>query len=278
MMHAFLPTSSVERAWNTRRMSSRNRVAIVTGAAQGIGLQIASAFAKTGANIVLASRSADKLTAARDMVEAIGHEALAVATDLRNDGAIRHLVERTLERFGRIDVLVNNSGIAGPTKPLWDVDVDEWDDTFAVNVRGGFLCSRAVLPPMMEAKSGSIVFIGSMTGKRPLWGRTPYSASKLALVGLVRTLALEAGPHGIRVNLISPGPVAGERIEAVIRNQSRVRDISVDQVRRELLRDAPLGRFVAPVDVASAAVFLAGDEARSITGEDLNVSGGIVMY
>lgn len=255
-----------------------NRVAVVTGAAQGIGLEIALAFAKKGAHIVLASRSADKLAEAQGAVEALGQEALALPTDLRDEGEIRRLIDRTLERFGRIDVLVNNSGIAGPTKPLWDVDAHEWDETFAVNVRGGFLCARAVLPAMMQAQSGAILFIGSMTGKRPLWGRTPYSSSKLALVGLVRTLALEAGPHGIRVNLISPGPVDGERIEAVVRNQASVRNISIDEVRREILRDSPLGRFIPPADIASAALFLVSDEAGSITGEDLNVSAGVVMY
>ena len=259
-------------------MSIPSRVVVVTGAAQGIGLEIALAFAKNGAHIILASRSADKLAAAREVVEALGQEALAVPTDLRDEGAVRHLIEQTLERFGRIDVLVNNSGIAGPTKPLWDVDAHEWDDTFAVNVRGAFLCARAVLPAMIAAKSGSILCIGSMTGKRPLWGRTPYSASKLALVGLVRTLAVEAGPYGIRVNLISPGPVQGERIEAVLRSQASARNVPVDEARREMLRDAPLARLVAPADIASAALFLASDEAHSITGEDLNVSAGIVMY
>ena len=181
---------------------------------------------------------------------------------------------RTLDRFGRVDVLVNNSGVTGPTTPLWDVDPSDWHETFDVNVTGTYLCCRAFLPSMIERRSGSIVIIGSMTGKRPLWGRSPYAASKLAVVGLARTLALEVGPHGIRVNVISPGPVEGERIEGVIRGQAEGRGISADQVRNELTSASPLNRLVPPDDVAATAVFLASSEARSITGEDINVSAG----
>ncbi len=131
---------------------------------------------------------------------------------------------------------------------------------------------------MIERQSGSIIFISSMTGKRPLFGRTPYAAGKLALVGLARTLAWETGPYRIRVNVISPGPVAGERVERVIRFQAEAEDISTDESRRRFTSSSPLGRLVPPGDIANAAVFLASDQAASITGEDLNVSAGTVMY
>jgi NAD(P)-dependent dehydrogenase (short-subunit alcohol dehydrogenase family) len=120
--------------------------------------------------------------------------------------------------------------------------------------------------------------IGSMTGKRPLFGRTPYAAAKLGLVGLVRTLAWEVGPHNIRVNLISPGPVEGERIGRVLEGMASAQGISNEEARRLFLRDSPLGRMAPPADVANAAVFLASDLSGSTTGEDYNVSGGIVMY
>src|SRR5205085_7689065 len=153
-----------------------------------------------------------------------------------------------------------------------------WQETFAVNVAGTYLCCRAFLPTMIEQRSGCIIIIGSMTAKRPLFGRTPYAASKMALVGLARTLAWEVGPYGIRVNVISPGPVEGERIEWVIRKQAEARGISVEEARQQFTSSSPLGRLIPASDVAAAAVFLASDRAASVTGEDLNVSAGTVMY
>ena len=140
------------------------------------------------------------------------------------------------------------------------------------------LCCRAFVPSMIERRSGSIIIIGSMTGKRPLWGRSPYAASKLALVGLARTLALETGPFRVRVNVISPGAVEGERIEWVIRQKAEGRGISIEVARAELASGSPLNRLVPPADVAAVVLFLASDKAGSITGEDVNVSAGLVTY
>jgi NAD(P)-dependent dehydrogenase (short-subunit alcohol dehydrogenase family) len=131
---------------------------------------------------------------------------------------------------------------------------------------------------MVERGSGSVVVIGSSTGKRALWGRTPYAASKLGLVGLVRTLAVELGPRGVRVNLISPGGVEGPRIDAVIHEQARAGGISYEAVYNDYVKTVPLRRLVTADEIAAAAVFLASDASSSITGEDLNVSGGFVMH
>jgi NAD(P)-dependent dehydrogenase (short-subunit alcohol dehydrogenase family) len=131
---------------------------------------------------------------------------------------------------------------------------------------------------MIRRGSGSVVVIGSTTGKRPLYGRTPYAASKMALVGLVRTLAVELGPLGVRVNLISPGGIAGPRIESVIREQARAAGTSYEAACEEYTRATPLRRLIPPEDIAAAAVFLASDASASITGEDMNVSGGLAMY
>jgi NAD(P)-dependent dehydrogenase (short-subunit alcohol dehydrogenase family) len=131
---------------------------------------------------------------------------------------------------------------------------------------------------MIERGRGSIVVIGSTTGKRPLYGRTPYAASKLGLVGLVRTLAVELGPLGVRVNLISPGAVAGPRIEGVIRAQARAAGMSYEAVHEEATKTTPLRRLIPPEDIAAAAIFLASDASASTTGEDLNVSGGLAMH
>ena len=259
-------------------MDLEGQVAVITGAGRGIGRSIALAFASEGANLVLASRTEQALHETRSSIEGLGREGIVVPTDISRPASVQNLAERALEHFGRVDVLVNNSGVGGPSSPLWEIDDEDWERTFTVNVTGTYLCCRAFLPSMIERRSGSVIIIGSMTGKRPLWGRTPYAASKMALVGLARTLALETGPYGVRVNVISPGAVEGERIEWVFLKQAEGRGISLDEVRREFARESPLERLVPPGDVAAAAVFLASSRARSITGEDMNVSAGLVMH
>ena len=256
----------------------KDKIVVVTGGGRGLGRVIALACAREGADLVLASRSVEALQETRAEVESLGREALVVPTDIRHEDSVRNLAEQALTRFGHIDILVNNTGITGPTAPLWEITPVEWEETFAVNVTGAYLCCRAFLPSMIERRSGSILFISSMTGKRPLFGRTPYAAGKIALVGLARTLAWETGPYGIRVNVVSPGPIEGERVERVIRNQAQAEGISEDEARRRFTSSSPLGRLVPPGDIADAVVFLASDKAASITGEDLNVSAGTAMY
>jgi len=145
-------------------------------------------------------------------------------------------------------------------------------------VTGVWLCARAFLPSMVERGGGSFIAIGSMTGKRPLWGRTPYASSKTALIGLVRTLAVETAASGVRVNLVSPGPVASERMEWVFRAQAEGRGITQEQARREMVDQIPLGRLIEPEEVADVVVALGLGRLAAVTGEDLNASGGMVMY
>ena len=259
-------------------MELQDKIAVITGAGRGIGRTIALAYAKEGADLVLASRSRGTLEETQAMVEDLGCKALVVPTDIRNEDSVNNLAEQALGFFGRVDVLVNNSGITGPTTPLWNISLADWQETFAVNVNGAYLCCRAFLPGMIEQRSGSIIMISSMTGKRPLYGRTPYAGTKLALVGIARTLAWEVGPYGIRVNVISPGAVEGGRIKRVVRDMAAAQGISEDEALRQFTSNSPLGRLVPPVDIAAAAVFLSSDRSVSITGEDLNVSAGTVMY
>jgi NAD(P)-dependent dehydrogenase (short-subunit alcohol dehydrogenase family) len=211
-------------------------------------------------------------------VRAVGGRASVVRMDLREPASIEAAAKAVQEEFGRVDVLVNNSGVGGPSAPLWEIDPEEWEDTFRVNVTGTFLVCRAFLPGMVERRSGSVVVIGSMTGKRPLVNRTPYAASKTALIGLVRTLAFELGPHGIRVNLVSPGPVEGKRIQWVLEQQAKARGITFEQARDDFTSGSPLKRLVPPGDVADAVAYLASPRSASITGDDINVSAGLVMY
>jgi NAD(P)-dependent dehydrogenase (short-subunit alcohol dehydrogenase family) len=259
-------------------MLLKEKVAVITGAGRGIGRAIALAYAQEGAQVVLAARSVEALQETQAEVARLGGMGIVIPTDISDPDAIEALVTQTLAHYSRIDILVNNSGIGGPTVPLWEIAPADWEETFKVNVTGTFLCCRAFLPHMIQRRTGSIVIISSMTGKRPLLNRTPYAASKMALVGLARTLAWETGPYNIRVNAISPGPVEGKRIEWVIRAQAEARGISVDEARQQFTGSSPLGQLVAASDVADAAVFLASDKAKAITGEDLNVSAGTVMY
>lgn len=259
-------------------MLMEGAVAVVVGSGTGIGREIALRMGTEGADVVLAGRSRADMDDVADRLRAQGRRALVLPLDLRDPGSVTAAADRAREEFGRVDALVANSGVAGPTKPLTEVDRDEWDDTFAVNVTGVFLCCRAFLPAMLEAGSGSVVVIGSMTGKRPLLHRSPYAASKMALVGLVRTLAAEVGPSGVRVNLVSPGGVEGPRLDRVIAGQARARGITEDQARAAFAEGAPLGRLVTAGDVADTTVFLSSARAAAITGQDVNVTAGAVMY
>ena len=259
-------------------MNNRRRVTVITGASQGIGEVIAQTFGAAGDAVVLAARNTDNLERVADEVERTGGEPLVLATDVTDAESVEYTMAKTVETFGRIDVVVANSGVGGPSGVLWKLDPDEWDAAFEVNVKGVFLTARAAIPHMMSEGSGSLVIIGSISGKRPLFGRTAYTSTKAALVGLARTLAIEAGPHNIRVNLISPGFVAGPRIDWVIKTQAEARGVDAEVVRREFEAESPLGQLTSPQAIADAAVFLASPQASEITGADVNVNSGVVMY
>lgn len=254
------------------------RVSVVTGASQGIGRVIAGSLARRGDAVVLAARNKANLEDVAAEIEQAGGTALVAPTDVTDLASVEATAAAAVERFGRIDAVVANSGIGGPSGVLWEADPQQWRDTFDVNVTGVFHTLRATLPTMIAAGGGSAVVIGSISGKRPLYGRSPYTASKLALVGLVRTLALEAGPHGIRVNLVSPGFVAGPRIDWVIAAQAQARGLTETEVRAEFERQSPLGRLTDAADVADAVAWLTSGAAGAVTGEDLNVNAGVVMY
>ena len=260
-------------------MRLAGKTALVTGGGQGIGKAISLALAREGARVVLAARTEQSLTETAREIEVLGSSALTMPTDLLEPRQVEALAERTLNEWGPIDILVNNAGIAGPNGvELWKVPIEAWDETFSVNVRGVFLVCRAFLPSMIERGSGSVIVIGSLSGKRPLQGRTPYTSSKLALVGMVRTLAWELGPHGIRANVISPAGGEGPRLQAVLEGQAATSGKTVEEVASAIRALSPMNRFTPAEDVGRAAVFLASDEAASITGEDMNVSAGAVMY
>lgn len=249
------------------------RRALVTGAGRGIGRAIALRLAAERSVVVCAGRDTAALEQTAGLISAAGGQASVQHLDLTDAAAIATLPERC----GALDVLVANSGVSGPTAPAWEIGPEQWAETLSVNLTAGFLMARALLPGMIAQGSGSLVFIGSTTAARPLPGRAAYAASKSALVGLVRSLALDAGPFGVRVNLVSPGPTSGTRLDTVLGDQATARDVPSEQIRAQFLATSPLGRLTEPGDVADAVAFLAGDGAQAITGAELTVSSGMVM-
>lgn len=262
---------------NSAATGLAGRVVLVVGGARGMGRVITASLAASGAHVAITSRDADEARTAATQADALGGRAYATHLDLRARHDPHRVVAEVLEEFGRIDGLVCNSGIAGPSVPAWDVDDDAWDEVLAVNLTGTFACIRAAAPSMVAAGRGSIVVVGSMTGKRPLLHRAPYATSKLALVGLCRTLALDLGGHGVRVNVVSPGFVSGDRLDWVLRAQAEARGTDDHTARAAAVERTPLRRLTAPKDVAAAVAFLIGDGAAGITGADIDVSSGLVL-
>jgi NAD(P)-dependent dehydrogenase (short-subunit alcohol dehydrogenase family) len=255
------------------------KLALVTGASRGIGRAIGLRLAKAGAQLVLAGRNQNGLEETAQLITTGGGlTPMITHLDLLDLASIKAAVTRVQEKYGRVDVLVNNSGITGNPVPLSELAEKDWDQTIDTNLKGPFLVTQAVLPGMLKERSGSIIFIGSVTGKRPFASRSAYAASKLGLVGLMRTLALEVASDGIRVNLISPGFVAGPRLEGVVDNVAQMENISHDQAREKMIDMVPMRHFVSPENIADGVLFLASDRSSGITGDDLNISGGLVMY
>ena len=249
--------------------------AFVTGASQGIGREIATELASEGANVALAARSDGIYEAA----ESIGNGALPVETDVTDEASVRSSIDETVDTFGGIDCLVNNAGIAGPTAPIEEVSVEEWRTTMEVNVTGMFLCVKHAAAHLRKSARGSIVNISSISGKRPLENRTPYTTSKMGVLGLTRTLAFELGDDDVTVNAICPGATRGPRIEQVIENQASQLDVSFEDAKREVFTDdTALGTLVGPEDIAGMVVYLASEKGRHITAQDINVDAGTTWY
>ena len=259
-------------------MRLKGKVAIVTGASQGIGQAIALAFAREGARVVLAARSRANLEGTAKKVAALAGTSLVVPTDVTDEGQARALIGRTLAEYGTLDVLVNNSGIAGPTKPVEEVTKEEWEECMSVNVTGMFLCSKYVVPVMKRNRRGRIINVSSISGKRPLPNRTPYTASKMAVIGFTRTLAFELGEYGVTVNAICPGATEGPRITNVIENMAKVGNISYEEAEKTFTGPAALKSLVRAEDHAALCVFLASEEAAHMTAQDINVTAGLVWY
>ena len=258
-------------------MKLKNKTAIVTGGGRGIGRAITLALAQEGANVVICGRKLDVLKDTSAQVEALGQKSIALVADVSRDADVETVVNAALGEFGQVDILVNNVGIAGPTAPLTSISRSEWDECMAVNLTSAFLFAKAVIPGMIKRRSGKIINISSIAGKLGYAFRSPYAASKWAMIGLTRTLALELGADNIQVNAICPGPTAGERMEGVIAARAREIGSSVAEVEQQYVAGTALKRMVDPEHVAAMVVFLASDSGESITGEAFDISAGYAI-
>ncbi|HYB40179.1 MAG TPA: 3-oxoacyl-ACP reductase FabG [Candidatus Methylomirabilis sp.] len=250
------------------------KVAIITGASKGIGRALSLRFAREGAAVICAARSADLVKETAATAEKLGGRAVAVVCDAAVEADVRRLVATGLEAFGRLDTLVNNAGDGGPTRPVQEYTVEDWRYTIDSCLTSSYLCTRFAVPEMIRAGGGAIVNISSGAGRRGLPYRIGYCSAKAGQVGMTYGMALELAPHNIRVNCVAPGAVEGDRIDRVIAGQAEVRGISVEAMRKAMIERSPLKRMVTADDIVDATVFFCSDMARSISGQVLAVNAG----
>jgi NAD(P)-dependent dehydrogenase (short-subunit alcohol dehydrogenase family) len=250
-----------------------DRVAIVTGAAAGIGAAIGRAFCAEGARVVVADRDVD--SAERTAAE-LGGNAVAVPLDVTKEDEVRAVVADTRRRFGRIDILVNNAGIMRKAY-VQDMSEELWDAVVDVNLKATFLCSKAVLPAMIEAKRGRIINIASIAGKVGEPTASAYSAAKFGVIGFTRSLALEVAQYDILVNAICPGPIPTALGQQGWREGALIEGVELDRIMARVGSRSPLRRLGTVEQVAKMALFIASDDCDFTTGSAFNVDGGIVM-
>lgn len=245
------------------------RTAIVTGGGSGLGAAIASALHAVGADVVVVGRDETKLDA---VVARLGPRARALICDVSDPASVERLRSQLADT--EVSILVNNAGVPGPVAPLTDISVDDWDNVFDVNVRGTFLLCKAFLPAMTARGAGDVINVASVSGKRPLANRTPYCASKMAVIGLTSTLAFEVGPAGVSVNTLSPGPVEGPRMARNFRLEAERSGGSIADAENAFVSRAAFGRMVTEEEVGRAVVAML--DMPGLCGADIDLSAGMI--
>lgn len=247
-------------------MRLQNRVAVITGGAQGIGRAIALGMGREGAKVVVADLQSEKAKSVAEEVHRAGTDAIAVDVNVASESSVKRLADQTFERFGRVDILVNDAGVYLKA-PVVSKTEEEWDRTLNVNLGGNFLCARAFVPAMRRQKSGRIISIASSIAHSGAKEFADYAASKAGIIGFVKALARELGPDGITVNAICPGSA----------NTEMPRRHRTEEETMARLRATPLGHVLEPEDIAGPILFLASDAAAYITGQAYNINCGTVM-
>jgi len=257
----------------------KDQVVFITGPAKGMGRAVSLAFAREGAKLALVGRDTAAIEPVAAEARALGVDTIVIACDITSASQTDAAAAETLKRFGRIDVLVNVAGGSGPIgKTGWETTTDEFNEIVELNMTGCFNTMRAVLPGMIDQRSGRIVNVGGTFGMRGRAGRMAYSASKWGLRGITKSFALEAGPYGINVNCVAPGMVDGRRFrEKVCANMAQKLGITLEEAVTRHAADYALRRVSTDDDVANACLFLASAVSRQITGVDLPVDGGWAM-
>lgn len=245
----------------------KDRVAIVTGGGRGIGKAIAERLAADGADVVIADIDLEAGGSVVAELKALGYRALAAGTDISSKEQVEAMVQATMEEFGRIDILINNAGILGPTCPVVEIEEEDWDRVLAINLKGAFLCSQAVVPQMVTQGWGRIVSMSSVAGKDGNPGMAPYNVSKVGIIGLTKSLAHEIAKTGVTVNCIAPTMIETDLIDAVS-----------PETMATLLAKIPMGRIGKTYEVAALISFLVSEETAFITGQCYNISGGRSVY
>jgi NAD(P)-dependent dehydrogenase (short-subunit alcohol dehydrogenase family) len=254
----------------------KGRVALITGAGRGIGRAIALRFASEGAFIAAVARSQSELDSLVNEIQKAGGRAVAIPADLSERSGLNPVVSRCLEAFGTVDILVNSAGVGSSLspKPLVDFDDNFWDFTLALNLTAPYLLTKAVLPILIAKKSGRIINIASVASRIGLVHGGAYAASKHGLLGLTRTAALEVAADGITVNAICPGPVRTRLSDLRLEHEAKRLGRTPEELARQ---STPIGRRLEPEEISGTALLLASDESRAITGQAIDVCGGLFM-
>lgn len=246
-------------------MQFKDKVVVVTGSSRGIGKEIALAFAREGASVIVSGRSLESIEKVAKEIDSIGTKSLAITADVAQVEDAKNLIEKSIEQFGKVDILVNNAGIAKDNL-LFRLSEEDWDSVLDTNLKGAFNCIKSCARSMMKNRHGVIINITSVVGQMGNAGQVNYSASKAGLIGLTKSVAKELSSRNIRVNAVAPGFITTDMTDEL-----------PEKAKEELIKSIPLAKLGSVNDVANLVLFLSSDKASYITGQIINVDGGMIM-